>query len=300
MNHNKRTILHLGAHKTGTTFIQNWIAQNDKLFRERNIGVSRNADLTESMFSTFCFEHSKPRPKTVSPELARKNIIEIRQISGNPDVHIISKENIMGEAGRLYLHSEETIRNLKNVFNYDETKLVFYIRRMDNFIESHALQQFAHGFELNIQDAIQSIGNRTWMDVIASMEKHFPGRVSVEFYENIKTGPRDFLRYFCNACDIPFDLAEFTKLPEIIDQNRSISAPGIELLKQLWKNSDPSQRAELFKKIATTHNTATEIRPALMTPEQRHHVLDIHRESHKEIINKYAPGNDFIMKEYGL
>ena len=298
MKYKKRTIIHLGAHKTGTTLIQNWIAQNYELFAERSIGITRNADLAEGSFSRFCLEYSKPYPKTTSPESAKNDIAQKKEMIGNPDIHIISKENILGEAGRLYINSEDTIRVLKNIVDYDNTTLVFYIRRMDTFIESHILQQFAHGHELKVEDALRSIGNRTWMDVVDSLETHFPGKLTIEFYEKSKAGTRQFLQYFCNACGIPSELADITTVPDTKDQNRSISSSGIAILKDQWGGLDKNQRIELFETITRTHHTGRGDRPLLLTEEQRREILSQHRDSHETLIKKYAPESKSILRHY--
>ena len=300
MKHMKKTIIHLGAHKTGTTLIQNWMAQNSATLSKNGIGVSRNIDLAGGDFEQFCFEHSKPRIRTISIDAARTDIRRVRNNIGCPDSHIISKENILGEAGRLYINSDNTLFHLNKIFNYDNTMVIFYIRRIDEFIESHVLQQYAHGNEISIEDVLESIGNRTWADVVESIERHFHGRFCLEFYERIKHGIAPFLKRFCGACNIEPDIVENTEIPTVEDQNRSISDTGITILKRIWTHTDVLNRPAVFKEIQKIHHTGVENRPRLLNAEQRNTILTRHKESHDFLVKNYADDDDFIINKYRI
>lgn len=301
VNHEKasRTILHLGAHKTATTLLQNWLFQNISILKTSKIGVTLARDLDGSAFEKLCYEISKPRPITTSITDAEKALRQIWTAINCPKTHLISKENLLGEAGRLYINAEQVLLNIKRVLPHQDLRLVFYIRRIDHFIESHILQQYAHGMSVSAGQVIDSIGDRTWLSVIEAMEEIFPGRVKVEFYERIRHGVPQFIRRFCQACCIDDALVDQSSMPPVSGQNRSLSVEGLRQLQGVWPDLGRSERVEAFDLIRSQHHTGTGHRPSILTDTQRRHILNHHRDSHIQVVERYADGDRELLKIYG-
>lgn len=292
------TVLHLGAHKTGTTLLQYWLARNRSLLATEGVGISVPSDLDDSKFDRLCFELSKPRQRTVSRDDVIDYLTNLRNYLGSPPTHVISKENILGEAGRIYVNSRPVLNELSHIFQDHKIDIVFYVRRQDDFVESHILQQYAHGIEVSVADAVASISTNNWISVIGGMEEYFKDRVHVKFFENIHYGVFSFIEDFCKSCRIPIDIVGSSIFPGVENQNRSISSNGLKILKSTWGGLNKTERITEFNRVRRIHHTGIEPKPAILNDIQRREILNRYREENKYLIEKYGDSNEELMAKY--
>lgn len=294
----QRIVFHLGAHKTATTYLQNWLNINCVSLRKLGFSIGLPDHLKDTSFEKFCFELSKPRERTVRTSEAGASLWEIWQSLGRCPRLIVSKENILGEAGRLYVNSDRVLKEIREIIPNKNITLIFYIRRNDHFIESHILQQFAHGSKISVDSVLSSIGTRTWLSVINSMEHYFPGSVKIEFFERIQKSELQFLYRFSELCNIDRYFIESSQIPSISQQNRSLSIEGLKIISDKWDSLNHYDRISLFNALQATHNTGFEAKPSLLSNSLRHEILLQNREANREIIEKYASGDDYLLKIY--
>lgn len=293
-----RTVLHLGAHKTATTLLQNWLAKNRALLSAEGVGVSLPVDLENSVLERFCFELSKPRKRTVTTKNAKFAMNILWKELNAPILHIISKENLLGEAGRMYRNAGFVLSELSIALKELEVTILFYVRRQDHFIESHTLQQYAHGMDFNVDDVIQSTSQNSWSDLVHSMESHFPNRVQIRFYEKIDTGVRLFIEDFCRCCGVNPDVVAKSLLPTTADQNRSISANGLRRLRAVWGDLDQTGRVAEFERLRRFHHTGIEPKPVLISENQRREILTRHRDANRYLIERYGAADNELLNFY--
>lgn len=294
----QKIIFHAGAHKTATTLLQSWIEINRDKLLQSDLSACNPKDLQGSKFDRFCFELSKPRTRTISTNDAIDTLLNTWHATGRASTLLVSKENMLGEAGRLYINAKYVLSELADSKVKDCIFFVFYIRRNDHFIESHILQQYSHGKQVSVSDVIHLIQDRSWSSVIDEIELNFPGRVSVEFFERISRGPRSYIERFCSLCGIEKSVVENSRIPSFREQNRSLSSTGLNLLLELWNTVSDDKRIDLFEKIREIHHTGTSERPSLLSDKVRHELLRYQENSNRYLIKRYADNDPDLLAAY--
>lgn len=293
-----QVVFHIGAHKTATTFIQNWLIENSEILKKIGVSVSIPRDLERTSFQQFCFELSKPKIRTVSTEDAESSLLSCWNRSGRGSTYIVSKENMLGEAGRLYINAKRVIAELSRFTIRSRFSFLFYVRRNDHFIESHTLQQLAHGRLVTVDEVIRTINNRDWISVVNDIEYLFPGKVKVAFYERIEPSSDQYIRDFCISSGIDPEISTGSTIPSFSGQNRSISSSGLNLLLKKWSLVPNEEREAVYDKIREIHHTGLGDRPSLLPDRLRSEILRIHRDANRSLIQRYADSDPQLLAIY--
>jgi len=132
--------LHIGAHKTGTSTIQNWM-YNHRNFLKKN-GVTpffiENGKNTVQVNQTYYFNHSKIKQGivTIDPNLA----VNLKKCN---DKHVVMSSECFS-----WIHDSAELVKLKAALqpHFSSIKILIYIRRQDRQALSH-YQQRAKSWE---------------------------------------------------------------------------------------------------------------------------------------------------------
>lgn len=231
-----RTVLHLGAHKTGTSLVQKFF--RDKIVPSGELPISYipRADSNDLI--------GWGRPLERDPELLRSRL-ELE--SNNNEYVLVSHENalgrpfVQGKAG-LYPGAERLGAALASIALPYDPVVVFYVRPLADFVESYYLQTIHQGATHSFEEWYETINasELKWSTVVGALQSSFGhDRVVVADFSEISSGQNDFLAKFLQRSGLP--------LPREINykpvRNASVSSVGLEL--------------------------ALKINPHLETPEQR-------------------------------
>ncbi len=134
--------LHLGAHKTATTYIQSRLAANRAALNAAGIGFCPLLELRRSFTRHLL---------TLSPKSFRiESMADSFFASGKPDSIrglIISDENLLGgflKSGELYGGAPDRLRRLRALLAGHEVTLFFAIRSYDSSIASAYCESLRH------------------------------------------------------------------------------------------------------------------------------------------------------------
>ncbi|MGZ2255924.1 hypothetical protein ACVC7O_01370 [Roseobacter sp. A03A-229] len=179
-----RSVLHVGAHRTGTTSLQRFLQDNVSVLRAENIEV-------------LCPPESRaaPVPKSVSEKL--------EQTAAHPDGKLlISEENLLGtmehniETETLYPNVAKNLRRLEAVFQPDVVMLS--IREFGGFWTSAILFSLCRsGMTFPTAKKLDALcqSSRGWADVIDDIRSVFPeAQIIVREFAHLRDNPKRFLR----------------------------------------------------------------------------------------------------------
>lgn len=235
--------LHLGAHKTATTFIQrNLEDRRRELLRQgvRYFGTSELRDVEGIVL---------PTPRDVREGLAeplqRRTATTLRQLVDDaiPDHArrvLLSEENFLGSSrlnirrGKLYPAMEDRLRCLPESWNSDRLEIFLSIRDYASFFAScHstiALQGDWMEFGAEKQAAIAELPRR-WTDVVREIRAVFPRAEMVIWrYEDLATLGQHVMNDMVGF-DFPMDFSHKGTMA-------SLTAQGMDRLRIAWEEND--------------------------------------------------------------
>ncbi len=155
-------LVHVGLPKTGTTAIQRYMYLRRQAYAQQGIywaetypnGISELDDSAHHVYSHKWGGWMDPSKFLVTPDEAWRALQEFMRAKGGR--HIISSERF---ADLLPVPSGEHVINfIKEIAGSARVRLVGYVRRQDNLIESHIGQMIKVGrSDLNIKEYLQNL-----------------------------------------------------------------------------------------------------------------------------------------------
>lgn len=182
-------LLHLGAHKTGTTYIQQTLAKNIPALRSQDVGFARLKRARSTV--TKAVNRRAPRLAANARELLDETAPKCSHL-------ILSDENLAGglyqlfNGGRLYSNMEERLQYLRTEILREKTVRVFFcIRRFDEFIPSAHAEVIKHRPFFSLNDiAISDFDRVSWVPVLQSIANVFgAANVTAWDFSQFKTSP---------------------------------------------------------------------------------------------------------------
>lgn len=230
--------VHLGVHKTATTFLQAQLQQNRALMVDGGIryaGLSAVRPAFTALFDRLAWADRVGAAAT-RPILARR-LEALIQSQGRGDTFILSDENLLGLiaanywTGRLYPGARRRMMMLKALLKGRQTHYFLSIRRYPDYLTSSWLQLAARGRAPTFERYLAKFapGSRGWAEIVADMaEVCGPDRLTVWTYDWLSADPRRVLGLL--APGVAFDLpAEERRRPVL----PSLTVKGLKALDAL-------------------------------------------------------------------
>jgi hypothetical protein len=188
--------LHLGAHKTATTHVQQTLFQNCAKLAEAGvhyIELNRLREIfTRPFFRVFRGSAGPPHPSSVQMlRTAIRNELERAEAERNRQFHtlVISDENIMGDipllarTGRLYGDRSKRLRLVKAIFRGCPITVALTIRNYNDLYPSLYGQLIKQGQSVSYGDFLQKLDfeNNSWHAIVADLS-HIFGRDRIRLF----------------------------------------------------------------------------------------------------------------------
>jgi len=239
--------LHLGAHKTGSTFLQAGLEENRDTLAAQGIGYLSQKNIRES--KDFNLELAVGEKLRMHSTLVISNELFLGMLpfkEGNP---------------LFYPDAEKTLQALKAQLPLDATIIpIIYIREVASCLESHYFQTFndAPWLPLQTQDQFRSqIRNLkvSWRNLIERVQAVFPeNKPMVRRFESLHTrGEEFYLKNFVQM--VGGDQNKVVLSPKTGSKtNRSLSEAGVLVLEKTLHLLAPTQKQEMVKLLKQTLN----------------------------------------------
>lgn len=239
----KNIYVHVGAPKTATTFIQEFLKKNRGALEEYGYGLVLPDDIRDTIYFNELFKFHTG--------VCSFSDLDIEAACSDFENHVLRHEFanvIVSEEG--FLHNlmpssdtagafggvEETCRVLSSYLEGEAT-IVLTIRSQASFIES------SYKHKIKWQSSSMSFGEYflkgvnafrlSWKTVVDVLESYFPGRVRVVPFEIVKSDERRYLDVFLDSCGLHDCGEEFLyDLPDYV-KNDSMADVELRFLKAL-------------------------------------------------------------------
>lgn len=268
----KRLLLHLGAHKTGTSVIQRYMRDTPKLMAKNKVGFTLRGETDELIGWSQAKKLEAQRQATIDRIKA--------DFDQGMDYFVLSHENAIGrpfvEGKRgLYPRSELTAQNLaENFASFDDVTVLFYIRKQSSFLESYYLQTIHEGGSETFSEWLRKIdmANISWKPVVENIRNAFKGRKVIirDFHDEIARGQEAFLERAYGTIIDDIDPAKFDGFKYKYKRNISIGDKGLEIalrVNSLLNSRDEKKAMRTF--LQNNFNNRKYDRPDLLTEDEK-------------------------------
>ena len=194
--------VHIGAHKTGTTSIQNFLYQNTDYLISQNAYVAKAYEIIAKVRLHKIEEFDDALART-----ARSNFLEALDAckSNRCDKLLLSWENFSGNPDRSYGNVGILARVLANVLEGQTVKIVAYLPRQDQLVESWYMQKIKGGESYTFDEYLETHDFLfDWSVFLNTYARHF-GKENINarvFSRAIFSEPEDLLRDFLSVVGI--------------------------------------------------------------------------------------------------
>jgi hypothetical protein len=237
-----RAVIHVGAHKTGTSLVQKYVRDNPELNGALRLAVIGRGDANRLV---GWGGHLQERPELL------RNRLE-KEAARRPVAIFLSHENTLGrpflpDRPGLYPDAPRSAEALAKICDGFDTQVVFYVRPVPDFLESYYLQTVHEGAWHSFPEWYGSLtGTHTWTPVVEALEAPFgPEQVILGDFAEISAGQNEFLRRFMTRAGLP--------QPPVIDyapvRNASISARGLEIALDINRHLRSSKERQATRKF---------------------------------------------------
>lgn len=271
----KHLVLHVGAHKTGTTLVQKVLRSNREAFARRGYDVlirNEYENLTEGL-------HSRWRRQGASLSNVNKAFAMVRDAMTH-DSLVISHEDILASVhsfrtGPLYAPADNVLRIAHRVLQPERTTVLLYVRRQDRFVESSYLQTVRVGSTMSFEEFMEPVtpANLRWDHLVEKIRDAIPAdaELRVNYFEGIKElQSRPFVRDFFQQTGVGV-APKFTFNTEAVNRGYSDAALKLALVGNAELEAEDRRKLRLF--LDANFSNVTHPSPRLLTTEQRQEML---------------------------
>lgn len=232
---NIQLFIHIGTHKTGTTAIQSSLKESYKILKKENIyyfPVSKNAiqlmkikELDDKLIVTCkkeLFRFIKNRKN--------KNLIKI----------IWSFEGFSGDSSTGYENTNKIAESLKIITKDIDTKIIIYLRRQDEFVESLYTQMIHQGESYDFESFINKFSEKdfNWSNLLNSYSNYYgkDNLIVRKYDESYLSANGGIINDFTKI------LSKNIKLNKSLSVNKGYSRDALEIARILNPNLSISEK----------------------------------------------------------
>jgi hypothetical protein len=260
-----RVVYHVGAHKTGTSLVQSYLADNRRPLRKQNVTYLTRGTLENWVRG---LDGGSDDPGELNRRLDEAFL---RRPEG---IVLASYENTLGppfssKRAGLYPRAPERAAALHELLANHSTKILFGIRPQSGFVESFYIQTVQQGGHQTFAEWFDNLDldELSWRPIVDTLVSTF-GRDAVEVidFNLIRNGALAYLRGFLDRVDPNVEL-DGSEAPR---DNASLSDKGLRIALAANPHlTDKDERAEMRKFLQEQFPNTKYPRPVLLTEAQR-------------------------------
>jgi len=285
-------ILHVGVNKTGSSSIQKFIQKNVEKLQELNFFVpDRALGHSDKITGEHVFELQKYLRGGVEPTNALKNKFDELYESRSDEAQriLISAEN---------LGTAQAAKIFKTVLDGKPAKVIIYIRRQDDLIESSWQQWHSkanQNYDAWLIEAIRTIGN--WENLLSNWEECVgQENISLEVFERSKFPQGNIIRDFIKKLGIDEEMDFELDLPDANPTYEQYITPLVEGNDRIFENVHDNEFYKLIGKL-TGEKYKAKKKYSLMSKGQRENILKYFEAQNRRVCAKYFPDRSRLFTE---
>lgn len=282
-------VLHLGAHKTGTSLIQKYLRDNKSSCAKAGVFAMPRSDGDAFIGMGREYEITKG---------AEELLNQVNTAVADGATHyILSHENSLGTpfitgAQSIYANAQLNAVNLKKALGEQPWRVVYYIRNQADFLESYYLQTIHEGKWHSFEDFLKGINveSLSWLPLYHTLCETFgEEHVVIRSFENdISAGQSAFLENFLRAAAVP-DLSSFGDFHYKPSRNLSISSRGLELAYGINPLLENNVERKLFRRfLQSNFSNKDHPRPVLLESARKNEIRAYYENENLGIVEAAA------------
>jgi hypothetical protein len=175
-----KVLVHLGVHKTATTFIQSQLANNRPALAEKGFGMAGIWAVRRRFTNLFDrLAWFDPVWRFLTRPRLRKRLARLMEETPGGDTFLLSDENLTGTLaanylfGRLYPWAGMRAKMLESVLAGHDSHYFLCIRRYPDYLVSSWLQLASRGKPPAFEKYVEKFGpdQRGWAELVADLAK---------------------------------------------------------------------------------------------------------------------------------
>ena len=292
----KHIYLHIGMHKTGTTALQKFFLENQKVLKKNDITFIKTL-ISKKFCSLFA-----PYPNW-------QKLYEIKEDKDKwkekfiANIHNSTSNNVLISSERFSAFSFEKIKELGHIFENFKVSIIYYIRRQDTWLESNYQQHFKSkpAFSKTFEKWLNNAS--PYLERICNNYDHLSEWASVFGKENVIVRPYEKKQFvngniFDDFMSI-FDLCLNDDFNTLAAANVSLTQDFLEIIrmanmlpienrhKQIEATIDNFLSHKLINLAPATCRLVKNKKNVFLSPIER-----------MEILKKYEHNNRLVAREY--
>lgn len=249
-----KVLVHLGVHKTATTFIQSQLANNRPVLAEKGFGMSGIWAVRRRFTNLFDrLAWFDPFWRFLTRPALRKRLDRLMIETPGAKTFLLSDENLTGTLaanyffGRLYPWARMRTKMLEAVLSGHETHYFLCIRRYPDYLVSSWLQLATRGRPPAFEKYVEKFSpeGRGWAelvcDIAAAVGKE---KLTVWTYDWFAEDPRRVFALLAPGTD--FELAEEELAREILP---SLTIKGLNVVSLLEEHLSKSELKRMSRLV---------------------------------------------------
>jgi len=276
----KRVIVHVGVHKTGTLAFQEELRAHQIALRVRGIYF----DWHQSRLLAMQLREQSPLPPA---ELDRQRQVVQDLITRNPEpIVIISKEDFAGNPLKGYGNIVDVLNDLKTILKPWPVDIAVCFRRQDAFFESLYSQFLKGGGIETFAEFRRSADDQSfeWPRVISALSDAFGhDRVRVRVFDDLPRESGQLVDAMLEGMIPALRLRSRVKQP----QNLGYSLKAMEIAALANRSLAPREQKLMRRFLESTIPKQPGEATALYTPEER-----------RDLLAHYLPSNEILFRKH--
>lgn len=297
-----KAFLHIGTEKTGTTTLQNFLANNRQNLLDNNYLYPNTPGKTNHIKLPILASDSKKFPnmhkawKLYSTEKIDKFTTEFME-GLEQELTLSNCENVVfsSEHCSSRLIAEEEIQNLKSLLNnfVEDIEVIIYLRRQDKFLAStySTAIRAGHTYQFSIpsQKSIETRYN--YYNILNKFAKVFgKNKITVRIFESSQMIEGDLIKDFTHTIGLKTD-DSYTSVPNL---NTSLDVYSLEYTRLLNKNlkkfikHEPNKYiSQIIKRLEVYSNQYKKKRTILLSEKIAREFMSIFDKSNQKVAKEY-------------
>lgn len=278
-----RLFIHIGTHKTGSTAIQRALKAGEKeCLGEGLVRLNCHELLTKREWS--------PEDKSELQFWLRYNR---ERHSGASHRFLISSECLSGDPMTGYDNAPMLASRLRELTRDFDVKIIVFLRRQDDFIESLYTQKIHEGNSMTFGDFLDGIDPETmnWHKLLESYALQF-GRENIitrVYHKDCYPKPQDIIVDFCKMIGLRPEVLKH-RLQTV--RNQGFSMEAVEMARMCNPSLDPVRRKQLRQMLQVASAKPVFQSYSYLDLEARRKILSVHEDSNDRVRRDYMPAGD--------
>lgn len=304
MSNGKSLYLHIGAHKTASSFLQSLLKNNIDALKKRGLKVVSRGEIIESPFYAALNKINKGESKAF--ELEQQVEPYGALISKDEGDVLFTNEDMFStlKLKDFYQNIEESVKFCQKIYPDHDVKLILYVRNQPDYIESKFVQYIHLGRSFSFEDFLEEDFPKhlDWHKAVVNATSVLgKDKVIVKPYESIfELGQDEFFYEFleCVGVNDRKNITVPTDLGQKRGANRSYSGVAIEIAKRVNPLLEKDEKRKLRNFLQTHFSTATHPRGEFFSNDQKKQILGYYLSGNKALFQEFIKNEYACSREY--